>query len=1047
MATHQARQRLPLKTLLTQRGLGPRNPGEQWNKLKCPFCGQKAASVFQAKDRVDLFKCFYAGGRRGPPCSTGGEALDEAGFLAKQLCLPRKDAWVVWLKEAGVYREPKCTDATGQHTDQPPANLPEESPGNTPDDAASENAERMPSPESDDPDARAEENDESPLPDDEAEGGGEPTETLLAGTSGLEASISQIADLPTNPAGFNEVSEETGALSEADPTERGLRALHQFHRALTLETNDLQKLQQKRGLVPEVARALGFKSNLESHRELLLALLNEFPPASLLEVGLFKLDASGAKPNAQFSGWGIIGKRKAASDGEESEFDWGWTHPILIPYFDAGGKLMHLRPHKGMAKGLRVRLYVPRGPQNLEPEKFQTVVITEGEFKAAALYAVFVHGQKSTLGVCSIPGITMSKNSDLQWELFRWLKAVGARKVVVAFDNEEKGDPRLPSYKADPRKRLQTEIWARYLARLLKSRGYDGRVATLPKEWRDENGKADWDGALARLTAGGLPLPKIREQFLKVIEEAPAPGDFRKLAVFDPKEERIIKTSVARIWYQPKLPFGGEREEKLARKFERLGRATDWLFASRARALAKQFRSVIGWYYRRVPPRLDRVWYQQLETAQEAAQAGAETEGELGRVCRDQLVFFEEYLTGAPRPVADFKVEAHFMLVKLNRQRDRMVRLSTIHGDRTELIPLDTHSLTAPRDFKEWTCNQGPFTWMTGETELGFLRHDLNQLVRGFQVYQLAHFGWHYDAKFWLAVDCAITDPQTPMEVGQMLPPDEDGIFWHGGVGYLMSETDREGESFALGRPQWHPMLGLRVEAQGRLELVENVPDDPEAIRGLFQELSFAMKQTLGGFEGFLALGAVIGFAAGPEFMEREGWFPGLWVPGARGSGKSTFAGWLMALWGFAREGGVNLPDSSKVGLQITAQQYCNLPIWFEEYQYTLDASKVDFIKRLYNRDSSMKKQGETRRKIMTNALITGEATSHDSATHQRFPQVHVSAQKRREIEQATEVSFKPWLMEHQRFFFAWGAMCCAVARRSSSRRSSNGRPGVLSRN
>jgi hypothetical protein len=80
--------------------------------------------------------------------------------------------------------------------------------------------------------------------------------------------------------------------------------------------------------------------------------------------------------------------------------------------------------------------------------------------------------------------------------------------MVVAFDNEEKEDPKLESFKADWRKRHDAVIWARYLATALATKlRVQGQVCVLPKGWRNEKGKADWDGALAALV-GSQRNPK-----------------------------------------------------------------------------------------------------------------------------------------------------------------------------------------------------------------------------------------------------------------------------------------------------------------------------------------------------------------------------------------------------------------------------------------------------------------------------------------------------------------------------------------------------------
>jgi hypothetical protein len=99
-------------------------------------------------------------------------------------------------------------------------------------------------------------------------------------------------------------------------------------------------------------------------------------------------------------------------------------------------------------------------------------VITEGEFKAAALWQVL--GSSAVVG--SLPGITMAR--QLLADIEEWLDGCGGlRQVVVAYDNEEKGDPALPAYKEEPWKRYDAQIWARYLARQLTKEGMTAKCA------------------------------------------------------------------------------------------------------------------------------------------------------------------------------------------------------------------------------------------------------------------------------------------------------------------------------------------------------------------------------------------------------------------------------------------------------------------------------------------------------------------------------------------------------------------------------------------
>ena len=100
----QARATRPLRTLMATYGKGPAN--QNWKTFPhCPYCQHAGSSgVFPGKSG-ELFKCHYTS------CSTGGKALDEVGFLMRELNLgDSKEGWkaaaVELMKLAGVWQEP-----------------------------------------------------------------------------------------------------------------------------------------------------------------------------------------------------------------------------------------------------------------------------------------------------------------------------------------------------------------------------------------------------------------------------------------------------------------------------------------------------------------------------------------------------------------------------------------------------------------------------------------------------------------------------------------------------------------------------------------------------------------------------------------------------------------------------------------------------------------------------------------------------------------------------------------------------------------------------
>ncbi len=532
-ATEQARARLDLRRILEQNGSGPRGAGQTWKKFACPWCQHDAAGVHAAKGKPERFKCFHK------PCPTENQSMDEAGLIARFHGLSREDAWKTWLKEAGVWREADrlspsvlakqrrkhplpavppdpaaLPEASPEASPMPPSSTPAIAPG-SPTDAGSVEPGRteLPPAGADACTASAPAPSSEPLLSSPEAAG-----TVVEAAGATDAAAPAAAPdnvVPLPAAGVNgvETRARLAALSgggaeedAADDDDEPVGPLQAFYDQLVLTPDDRQALLEKRGL-ETMADFCGFKSNIKSNRQILEQLEKDFELEALAKCGLWVKRDEEFKPNTQFYGWGIIGKKKAQSVNEdgaktEQDFDWGWCYPILIPYFDAAGKVTALRPHKGMRKreeGGRPRLYVVRQGGQAEPIGTETVVISEGEFKAAAIKEILPE-----VAAASMPGINMAKFPPVQEELIEWLRRVSPRKVIIAYDNEEKADKRLPSYKPDPSRRHQTQIWARFLAGLLAARGFNALVAWLPVGWRDEKGKADWDGALARLRKGEL---------------------------------------------------------------------------------------------------------------------------------------------------------------------------------------------------------------------------------------------------------------------------------------------------------------------------------------------------------------------------------------------------------------------------------------------------------------------------------------------------------------------------------------------------------------
>jgi hypothetical protein len=861
-------------------------------------------------------------------------------------------------------------------------------------------------------------------------GGGGDGEEPPAKTPPAGASASPIT-------GGDSISEpaESGAATppyQETPPSPGLLALRWFYERLTLSAEDQRELWEKRGLTEATIDLFGFRSNPQSNKELLLEMSKTFPPAVLLDCGLWKLDdkkpSNPPKPNPQYYGMSILEKRdgkgrKVRDEDGEAIKECVWNHPILIPYFNAAGELVHLRPHKGMMAGRTPQFYVCRpGKKFLDRfsaicPKPQFASISEGEFKAVAVWQVL----RDVAAMGALPGITMAK--PLFGDIEEWLEETGVRQAIVGYDHEEKGDEKLPGYQEDKWRRFDSQIWARYLARQLSKQGYDGKVCVLPKEWQNKEGKADWDGRLAELCKAeivpqsGIPpggtesrksaeiwervKGQSRAEFLKVIHGALPVMELWQAGFFDSEEERIIKNGLERISYEPCLPVGGDDEQVMCRRLHRLAmqlKTSEWFPVKLTGFLhwvAQAYQSTQGRYYIMKslsdkpgkPSPAEENWKKQLEIARtrnddrakracEIILRGKKTLGQTGHI---------------PKPVSDFYMKPQYVLHRINGARARLVTLHNVHGVNTGLTSLPSEAFGSPVKLRDWLLdNITGAAWNGGQNELSGLHEDMGHEVAFKDVMEVPLRGYHEKSRMWFFEDMAFSDE------AECTPDPKTGIFWvrrdKMTQGYSFARDgsgrprDREDEVFRQGVPKMHP----------------EKPSTEKEDREFFKEIVTRFQETLGEHEACLALGMILIAAAGPEIVKEHSAFPGMWVHGAQGEGKSSSVRWLMRFWGFNKEKGWPLPSDERGTLTPAALagalgQYGELPLWLDEYQPTAPSWVRAILKNVYDRAEGGKKDfGAAPREFLSSVVVSGIATSMEAQTKGRFVHIQVSAKNRK---------------------------------------------------
>ena len=546
----------------------------------------------------------------------------------------------------------------------------------------------------------------------------------------------------------------------------------------------------------------------------------------------------------------------------------------------------------------------------------------------------------------------------------------------------------------------------------------------------------------------------IRAAFESVIDTAMPPARLGQLEFFTDEEEQYIQHEVDRMLWEPILRNAGDKER------EDLRRLRGFL---RDESLVGEIREAIGIYAAAIEKCLPKhecvrkgnrwvrppgsYYSRRSVTAKNnrnlfAAAMDLKNEA-VARKDRGRKWLAEYILNGAPRRLSNFKMECLYLLRGADGDVTRLVRFMNTKGEVGKghemcgANKLPNEMYAGSEKFRQLIQSKGNFSWGceggAGNTELQLLQMDVTEEAAYREVELIQYCGWHeIEASepeeiqpgreilhgLWFHDECAIAPD------GSQLKPDADGIIWFEGVGYALSLKGRELD-FIQGRPKLRPELSID-KLKFNTDDWEQAASDTQTIASasemfannplgaFYREMCRRFCDTAGGMEGWLSVGAMLGYAAAPEIYAKQKNFPSMWVSGQMGSGKSSFVAWLMAIQGFTGAMGMGLisKNVTAVGIACQLENYSNLALWLDEFRENqISPDKEPMLRDSYNRQLAGKWTADgVQRKIRTMTLVSGESTTSDAAMRSRYPHVLISEQKR-------VGNHYDWMQEHSKHF------------------------------
>lgn len=819
----------------------------------------------------------------------------------------------------------------------------------------------------------------------------------------------------------------------------GCNAYEAAWKLMTLLPRHRKELREKRGLPDKWIDALGFRSSRGANRKELEPLLEQFPPNELLRCGL----AVRRKDD-----WKTLKIADQLCGGFWEDGEWVDCELPVIPFIDAEGRIVGLRPHKrGLSNGAHredeasdfydknhhslMLVYGEHFLTDRPEEHAHRCVLAEGEFKADAL------------GYCGVPalglqGISFLRNNRRTGQavnlLVGMLRKHKIREVVVAFDHEDKEDKPVKHLKH----KWIAEIHARDTAIILENHGFKVFIARLPDAWMEgggdmggwtSKGKADWDGRLAwhlRKAKGrpGRARAGAADEFEKLLrnrrgKQAPVQPVPRQMDWMASVKEDVIWQELNRLQFEPECFAGGKHEIEVAAEITGFCDRKYWDLLN-VEQLAKALRKTHGGYYVVKPPN-EKLAARVIKAKSEIVEMldtghtlprGPDDENtrELNqdeiRGLRAAKLAADTTLYQMPKPFTNFTIESHYKVLVTEpdgtTRKDRLCVFIDANGKRTKPVQVNWEKMSSSQEARKIFLKLEGFHFSGGQNEIDAMVPVID--VGNYQktIIEIDTYGHNPESGLILMGDCAVTGNSAK----PFLFPDHNGIIWHRGIGYKNADTL---ETFCH-KP---PLLFPGDEHPKKIHAAIDWEQERREVAEIWNRALDIAFQSFGDLSGYAMIGALLQYIAHPETLAKMSGRPGLWVQGAKGSGKTQTVKAFMRMLGYIENYGLLGLTGTKVGIERSLSQFDSLPVHIDEWRNNRAPDDlVGFITNAYNNIAITKGTAIGSKSIRlsraaTMPVVTGEDMTTDAALLSRTIRLVMSSAARNGTKDEQHANFQ----------------------------------------